>query len=48
LCPPTASSLRLQKPVDRRDGDQIWSLAFSTDGQRLIGGSRDCGVFLGT
>lgn len=30
----------------KNDADQIWSLAFSVDGRRLIGGSRDSGVFL--
>ena len=33
-------------PADPAKGDQTWSLAFSDDGQRLVGGSRNSGVFL--
>ena len=32
-------------PASRKDGDQIWSLDFSTDGKHLIAGSRNSGVF---
>jgi WD40 repeat protein len=33
-------------PASRDNGDQIWSLAFTTDGRKLVAGSRDSGVFL--